>query len=173
MRCGHKRCAGPASLPRWERSDGRILIIKINQRLPAGHKKSAHHMCPADPHPVSYWSVWSCTGLALHWTSPRSHCSPKPGMPPGSPRGQRISVGVTELMELAVFFRVRSCDFPDSDVFALFQSPLCRFVMWERVLPVVLEVRGHMSRDGTSLFARGEASHWFGFSAERWKLLSW
>lgn len=33
-----------------------------------------------------------------------------------SPRGQRISVGVTELLELAVFFQVRSCDFPDLDV---------------------------------------------------------
>lgn len=92
-----------------------------------------------------------CFALELHFEVPMPQSHLHPCSPRVSP-GQRISVGVIELMALQAFFQVRSCDFPDLAVFALFQSLLCRFVMWERVLPAALEVLGHMSQDEMSDF---------------------
>lgn len=76
------------------RSDGSILFIKINQRFPAGHRKMLITGVQLFHTPVSYRSVWSCTGLALLLTSPRAHHAPKPGMSPGfSPRAEDIRRG--------------------------------------------------------------------------------
>jgi len=108
----------------------------------------------------------SCTWMRGCPWSPRM--SP---MGPGFPLTEDCRV--IEFVELCTFFQVRSCDFPDSDMCLLpFKACYADLSCENGCSQLRWRCFCHMSWNETSDFTPGEASNWFKFSMERWKLFS-
>lgn len=143
----------------WPRKD-RALCMSLAAPSPLFHTDGAAFLARD--------LLCSCTWARSCPWSPR--VSPTgPGFPPraeDSCRGYWVCGAVLLLWGQELWFPWFR------HMFALFQSLLCRFVMWEWVLPAALEMLYHMSQNEISDFTPGEASNWFKFSIERWKLFS-